>query len=105
MKNNPQAPGFYRFHAGDIEVICVNDGTLSSDINAVVGVSVEQARALFDESHFPIEVRNATNNYIIRSQGRRHWWTRVVAHILTLLRASCCRTQPQPVSRPRISTR
>ena len=70
MKNNQQAPGFYRFHAGDIEVICVNDGTLSSDINAVVGVSVEQARALFDESHFPIEVRNATNNYIIRSQGR-----------------------------------
>lgn len=62
------APGFYRFMVGDIEIICVNDGTLSSDINAVVGVPVEQVRTLFNASFLP-EVRCTTNNYIIRSQG------------------------------------
>jgi len=66
----PSTPGFYRFVAGDIEIICINDGILSSDINAVVGVSVEKVRALFDESFFPADVRCSTNNYIIRSQGR-----------------------------------
>ena len=69
MQTPPNAPGFYRLMVGDIEVICINDGTLSSDINAVKGVSAEQAQALFDESFFP-EVRCTTNNFIIRSQGR-----------------------------------
>jgi glyoxylase-like metal-dependent hydrolase (beta-lactamase superfamily II) len=70
MQELPQAPGFYRFMTGDIEVICVNDGILSGDIDAVVGVSIEQVRTLFDESFFSSEVRCASNNYIIRSQGR-----------------------------------
>ena len=70
MQDLAKAPGFYRVMAGDIEVICVNDGTLLSDIHAVKGVSIEQVRALFDESFFPEEVRCTTNNYIIRSQGR-----------------------------------
>lgn len=39
MQHLSQAPGFYRFIVGNIEVICVNDGSLSSDINAVTGVS------------------------------------------------------------------
>ncbi|MBS1597344.1 MAG: MBL fold metallo-hydrolase [Bacteroidetes bacterium] len=69
MQGLPKTPGFYRFMAGDIEVICINDGILSGDINAVRGVSIEQVRALFDESFFPSEVRCTTNNYIIRSQG------------------------------------
>jgi len=64
-----QAPGFYRFMVGNIEVICVNDGILDSDINAVVGITAEQARVLFDESFFPQQIRCTTNNYIIRSQG------------------------------------
>jgi glyoxylase-like metal-dependent hydrolase (beta-lactamase superfamily II) len=70
MQNSQQAPGYYRFHAGDIEVICVSDGTLSTDVNAVIGMSVEQAREMFDASHFPKDFRNSTNNYIIRSQAR-----------------------------------
>ena len=70
MHDLQMAPGFYRFMAGDIEVICLNDGTLLSDINAVKGVSVGQVRKLFDESIFPLEVRCTTNNYIIRSKER-----------------------------------
>jgi glyoxylase-like metal-dependent hydrolase (beta-lactamase superfamily II) len=66
----PKAPGFYRFMAGDIEVICVNDGILRSDIKAVVGVSQEQVRSLFDQSFFPSEIHCTTNNYIIRTEGR-----------------------------------
>lgn len=70
MQDIPKAPGFYRFMTGDIELICISDGTLLSDIHAVVGVSIEQVRALFDASFFPSTVRCSTNNYIIRSQGR-----------------------------------
>lgn len=70
MRGLPKAPGFYRFMAGDIEIICVNDGVLSSDIHAAKGVPIEQVRALFDASFFPTEVSCTTNNYIIRSQGR-----------------------------------
>ena len=55
---------------GDVEIICINDGTLLSNINAVRGVSPEQARTLFDKSFFPSEIRCTTNNYIIRSKGR-----------------------------------
>jgi len=55
--------------AGDIEVICISDGTLSSDIRAARGVSIEQVRTLFDQSFFPSEISCSTNNYIIRSQG------------------------------------
>lgn len=65
-----QVPGYYRVLVGDIEVICVNDGTLSSDINAVRGVSTEECSQLFAESHFPAEPRCTTNVFIIRSQGR-----------------------------------
>jgi glyoxylase-like metal-dependent hydrolase (beta-lactamase superfamily II) len=64
------AGGFYKCVIGDIELICVSDGILSSDINAVLGVSVERARKLFDESFFPLPVHCSTNNFIIRSQGR-----------------------------------
>lgn len=70
MQDFPKAPGFYRFKIGDIEVISVTDGILGGDIQAVVGVSIEQVRALFDESFFPSAVRCTSNNYIIRSQGR-----------------------------------
>lgn len=70
MYEFPITPGFYKFMIGDIEFICVSDGILSSDINAVRGVSVEQVRALFDKSFFPSAVKCSTNNYIIRSHGR-----------------------------------
>jgi glyoxylase-like metal-dependent hydrolase (beta-lactamase superfamily II) len=70
MNNFPEAPGYYRFRVGDIEVVCINDGILDGDIQAVVGISVDDARALFDASFFHKEVRNTSNNYIIRSQGR-----------------------------------
>ncbi|MBY5646365.1 MBL fold metallo-hydrolase [Rhizobium leguminosarum] len=65
-----QVPGYYRLLIGDIEVICVNDGSLSSDINAVTGVSPEECGKLFAESFFPEEPRCTTNVFIIRSQGR-----------------------------------
>jgi len=63
-----QAPGFYRFMVGDIEVICINDGVLESDINAVTGVNVNEARALFNASFFPSQVHCTSNNYIIRTK-------------------------------------
>jgi glyoxylase-like metal-dependent hydrolase (beta-lactamase superfamily II) len=65
-----KTPGFYRFKVGSIEIISISDGILLSDIHAVVGVSVEQVRELFDQSFFPSEVRCSSNNYIIRSEGR-----------------------------------
>jgi glyoxylase-like metal-dependent hydrolase (beta-lactamase superfamily II) len=65
-----QVPGYYRLLVGDIEVICVNDGSLSSDINAVRGVSTAECSQLFAESFFPAEPRCTTNVFIIRSQGR-----------------------------------
>ncbi|MGC4035878.1 MAG: MBL fold metallo-hydrolase [Chitinophagaceae bacterium] len=70
MYQVPTAPGYYKFMIGDIEIICINDGSLSSNINAVKGVSIEQVRTLFDESFYPEEVRCTTNNYVIRSQSR-----------------------------------
>jgi len=70
MDTLPQAPGYYKFMVGHTEVICVNDGILSSNINAVRGVSVEQVRALLDLSFFPAQVHCSSNNYIIRSGGR-----------------------------------
>lgn len=48
-------------------MICISDGFLDSDINAVLGIPVQQARALFDEAGLTGQVRCASNNYIIRS--------------------------------------
>lgn len=70
LQKKDSAPGFYPCKIGNIELICISDGILLSNINAVIGVSIEKARALFDESFFPQDVCCSSNNYIIRSQGR-----------------------------------
>ena len=62
--------GYYRLHVGDIEVICVSDGILESDINAVVGIPVGQARALLDAAGLEGLVYCQSHNYIIRSGDR-----------------------------------
>lgn len=70
MQSLPDGPGFYKFPIGDIELICLSDGILMSDINAVVSDNKEQVRALFADSFFPPSVHCSSNNYIIRSHGR-----------------------------------
>lgn len=70
MQDLPNSPGFYRIMVGDIEVISVSDGILEGDINAVLGIPVDQACALFSASFFPLPVRNSSNNFIVRSQGK-----------------------------------
>jgi glyoxylase-like metal-dependent hydrolase (beta-lactamase superfamily II) len=70
LNMSTQGPGYYRLLLGDIEVICISDGILDSDLNAVVGVSKEVCSKLFAESFFSAEPRCSTNVFIIRSQGR-----------------------------------
>lgn len=65
-----QAAGYYRFNVGDVEVICVNDGILASDINAVLGVPIEECRRKFEEARFPSRVLCTSNVFIIRAAGR-----------------------------------
>jgi glyoxylase-like metal-dependent hydrolase (beta-lactamase superfamily II) len=62
--------GHHRLNIGDIEIICVSDGVLESDINAVLGIPVSQARALLDAAGLVGQVHCQSNNFIVRSGGR-----------------------------------
>jgi glyoxylase-like metal-dependent hydrolase (beta-lactamase superfamily II) len=67
-----QAPGFYRYKIGDIEVTAVNDGTASRPVEGFIrNAELSQVQTALQEAFMPKDNLTLTFNALVLNQGGR----------------------------------
>jgi glyoxylase-like metal-dependent hydrolase (beta-lactamase superfamily II) len=61
-----QAPAFYRFSVGDLEVTSINDGMLELDPGLFAGADKTEAEQLLQAAHRAPKIPTAVNAYTVR---------------------------------------
>ncbi|MET0428198.1 MAG: MBL fold metallo-hydrolase, partial [Microvirga sp.] len=70
--STPQAPGFYRYKVGDIEVTAVNDGFARRPVDGLIrNAPIEDVRQAMAEAFLPDDILPITFTGLVLRQGDR----------------------------------
>ena len=62
-----QAPGFYRFKLGNIEVTALSDGTVPQQMDQLFAAPAQQVQALFREHHQTLPAETSMNAFLLHT--------------------------------------